>query len=169
MKKINYLILLVVVFVGMSCEPTYEKEYSWSYPLSGDWKLNTYERSVINGEDSLTSSEYFEIKIYNSSFGKDSIWIDDYGTGVASASQYGHYWTMKFKVKADMTSKTFHNSKEVWNAIPGYKIGIKAQNGVVIGNDSIRFELQFEDDTTPYAKTYILAGRRIISYDDYMH
>lgn len=169
MKKIILFILVAVAIIGTSCEPTYEKEYSWAYPLAGDWKLNTYEKSKLNGRDSLTSGEYFEIKIYNSSFGKDSIWIDDYGTGVASSSQYGHYWTMKFKVKADMATQTFQNSKIVNNAIPGYKIGIKAQNGIVIGKDSIRFELQFEDDATPYGKTYILAGRRISSYDDYMH
>lgn len=165
MKKIILFILVAVAIIGTSCEPTYEKEYSWAYPLAGDWKLNSYEKSKINGKDSITSNEPFEIKIYNSSFGKDSIWIDDYAT----TSSNGHFWSMKFKAKVDMTSKTFANSGVVKNAVNGYSIGIKVNNGSVIGNDSIRFEIQFQDDATPYGKTYILAGHRIVGYDDYMH
>jgi hypothetical protein len=164
MKRIILFISIAVVFATTSCEPTYEKEYSWAYPLAGDWVLNTYAPDKT-GKDSITSDESFEIKIYNSSFGKDSIWIDDYAT----TSSNGHFWSMKFKVKADMSTKTFANTGIVVNAVNAYKIGIKLNNGKVVGNDSIRFEVQFQDDTTPYGKTYILAGRRINSYDDYMH
>ncbi|MEI7502786.1 MAG: hypothetical protein WCJ61_05845, partial [Paludibacter sp.] len=77
MKKINYLILLVVVFMGISCEPTYVKEYSWAYPVAGDWTMNSYEKDIA-GKDSLTSKSSFEFKTYNSSFGNDSIWLNDY-------------------------------------------------------------------------------------------
>ncbi|WP_243347008.1 lipid-binding protein [Parabacteroides sp. FAFU027] len=161
MKKINYLLLTLFMLLALSCEQEYKKEYSWAYPLSGDWMLKEYVDGVASGSP-------FEIKIYNSSFGKDSIWIDDYGTGVASASQYGNYWTMKFKAKADMTSKTFQTGLST-SVIPGYGIGIKVANGKVINNDSIYFEIMFEDDATPYGVTHVLAGHRSTSYEEYMN
>jgi hypothetical protein len=162
MKKINYLILLVVVFVGISCEPTYKKEYSWAYPVAGDWTVKTYIGGVAQGS-------YYEIKSYNSSYGKDSILIDDYGIGVDKAANYGHFWTMKFKSAVNVTDKTFGNgAKTVLNKIPGYGIGIQTLNGKIVGNDSIYFEVKFEDDATPYGTTYQIAGHRTTSYEEYI-
>jgi len=163
MKKINYLILLVVILVGTSCEPTFVKTYSWACPVAGDWKVKTYTNGVEDGGP-------YEIKAYNSAFGKDSIWIDDYGIGVDKAANYGNYWTMKFKVAVNMSTKTFSNgTSTVINAIPDYGIGIKVMNGKIIGNDSIYFEVQFEDDTTPFGTTHQLAGHREVSYEDYIN
>ena len=163
MKKINYLILLVVVFVGISCEPTSKKEYSWAYPVAGDWTVKTYVAGVAQ-------SSYYEIKSYNSSFGKDSILIDDYGIGVDKSANYGNFWTMKFKLGVNVTDKTFGNgTKTVLNIIPDYEIGIQALNGKIVGNDSIYFEVKFEDDpTTPYGTTYQIAGHRKTSYEEYI-
>ena len=59
MKKINYLILLIVVFVGISCEPTYKKTYSWAYPVAGDWMVKAYVDGV------LQKGGPYEIKSYN--------------------------------------------------------------------------------------------------------
>jgi hypothetical protein len=162
MKKINYLILLVVVFVGISCEPTYKKEYSWAYPVAGDWMVKTYVGGVAQGKP-------YEIKSYNSAFGKDSVWIDDYGIGVDKAANYGNFWTMKFKVAVNIGDKTFSNgTTNVINAIPDYGIGINILNGKIVGNDSIYFEVKFEDDATPYGTTYQIAGHRETSYEEYM-
>ena len=173
MKKVNYLILLVVVFMGISCEPTYVKEYSWAYPVAGDWTMNSYEKDIA-GKDSLTSKSSFEFKTYNSSFGNDSIWLNDYASSVYDkatskwVATHGNFWDIQCKVKVDMTNKTFANSKVVMNAMGGYEIGIKVLNGQIVGNDSIRFEIQFEDDAAPYGTTYILAGHRTTSYEEYM-
>ncbi|MEI7676907.1 MAG: lipid-binding protein [Bacteroidales bacterium] len=159
MKKISFLLIIAFAYIFVSCEQSYTKEYNWAYPIAGDWMLDTYTNGVASGKP-------FEIKIYNSSFGKDSIWIDDYGTGTTAATA-GHFWTMKFKAAADMSSKTFKTdlSKSV---VSGYNIGIKVSNGKVIGNDSISFDIQFEDDATPYGTTYTLAGHRSVSYEEYM-
>ena len=171
MKKINYLILLVVVLVGISCEPTYKKTYSWAYPVAGDWRVNSYIGGV------LQKGGPYEIKSYNSSFGKDSVWFDDYGSSTFDAIKNkwtisnGNFYTMKYKTSVNMSTKTFGNdtTKAVMNAIGGYEIGIKVFNGKIIGNDSISFDIQFEDDTTPYGTTYQLAGHREVSYEDYIN
>jgi len=154
MKKINYLILLVVVFIAISCEPKYEKQYSWAYPIAGDWSVHSY-----NNDGSIKGGPY-EIKSYNSSFGQDSIWFDDYAT----KSTDGHFWSMKYKVSANMNSKTFE-TKGSTNAISGYNISIIVNEGKIIDNDSIYFKIIFSDDPE---STYILAGHRANKYDDYM-
>jgi len=161
MRIFKFLIMSVVVIALFSCASDYKKEYSWAYPVAGDWKVTTYVAGVAQGAP-------YEIKSYNSSYGKDSVWIDDYGTGVDKAANYGHFWTMKFKVAVNMGTKTFGNaSSNVINAIPNYGIGINVQNGKIVGNDSIYFEVKFEDDATPYGKTYQIAGHRETSYEDY--
>jgi hypothetical protein len=151
LTKLLFIILAAITFI--SCEPTYEKEYSWAYPLAGDWKLIPYV-------DGAEIGDAFEIKIYNSSFGQDSIWIDDYAT----TSSNGHFWSMKFKAKANMTAKTFESTGST-NAIVNYGIAIKLSNGKVIGNDSITMDVEFGDDA---GTIYQLKGHRIVSYDDYM-
>jgi len=152
LTRILLIILAAVSFI--SCEPTYVKEYSWAFPLSGDWKVIPYVDGAEVGDP-------VEIKIYNSSFGKDSIWIDDYAT----TSSNGHFWSMKFKAAADMTTKSFQTAGSK-NAITGYGINIVLKNGQVIGTDSITMDIVFGDDATT---TYQLKGHRIVGYDDYMH
>lgn len=174
MKKINYLFILMLTIIVASCEPKYEKEYNWAYPVAGDWTVGVYvDGEVVPGYEKL------EIKSYNSAFGKDSIWIDDYGTSTFNTTTNkwvitpGHFWTMKYKLAVNVSDKTFGNGKNgtdsvYVNAIGGYDIGIKAMNGKIVGNDSIYFEIQFEDDTTPFGTTYQIAGHRTTSYDEYM-
>jgi len=163
MKKIKYLILLVVVLVGVSCEPTYTKTYSWAYPVAGDWMVKTYVEGVAFGKPR-------EIKSYNSAFGKDSIWIDD----ILSYKPYYSFWDFQAKVAVNIGAKTFSNAKTVISAVPDYGIGVKVMNGKIVGNDSIYFEVQFEDDTDalgapqPYGTTYQVAGHREVGYDEYV-
>ena len=153
MKKINYIILLMLTIVVASCEPKYTKEYSWAYPVAGDWTVTAYKNGVAD-------SDPFEIKTYNSAFGKDSIWVDDYAT----TGSNGNYWSFKFKAAVDMNTKTF-NTTAYKNAITGYPIIIKVTNGKVVGNDSITMDVEFGDDA---GTIYQLAGHRTTSYEEYM-
>jgi len=150
MRIFKILIVSVVAVALFSCEPTYKKEYSWSYPISGDWMLTAYDKS-----DMSPVWGPFELKAYNSSFGTDSVWIDDYD---------GNFWDMKFKVAANMSSKTF-SAVTTTNQIPGYDIDIVVENGKIVGTDSLYMEVTFGDDPTT---TYVLSGHREISYDEYM-
>ncbi len=153
MRIFKLLIVAIAALALFSCEPKYEKQYSWAYPLAGDWTLTAYV-------DDEAVSDPFELKIYNSSFGQDSIWIDDYAT----TSSNGHFWSMKFKAKVDMSTKTFQSVGSK-NAVDKYGIVIKVSDGKVIGNDSISMNVVFEDDATT---TYKLAGHRTTSYEEYM-
>jgi len=63
MRIIKVLSIVVLALTFFSCEPTYEKEYSWAFPLSGDWKVNAFvDGNEVGGP--------YEIKIYNSSLDK---------------------------------------------------------------------------------------------------
>lgn len=153
MKKILFLLAVVLAFA--SCEPKFEKEYSWAYPVAGDWIVNAYDLS-----DSSFYYGPFEMRGYNSSFGKDSIWFDDY----ASESAYGQFWSMKYKVAVNMASKTF-STTAFTNGLSYYNdITVDVANGKIVGNDSIYMEVTFSDDPT----TFIISGHRELSYDEYM-
>ncbi|MDD4970056.1 MAG: lipid-binding protein [Paludibacter sp.] len=142
--------LVAVAF--FSCEPTYTKTYSWAYPVAGDWMVKAY----VNGAE---VGGPYEIKSYNSAFGKDSIWIDDYAT----TSSNGNFWSFKVKTAVNMGTKTFSTVGSK-NAITNYGINIVVSNGKIIGNDSITMDVVFADDATT---TYKLAGHREVSYEEY--
>lgn len=160
MKKINYLILLIVVFIGISCEPKYEKEYSWAYPIAGDWTLTSYKGAAVDAGP-------FEVKIYNTSYGKDSIWIDDYPvfSTTTGALVDWNYWGLKFKAAVNMSTKTFSTVGSK-NSIKDNAISIVIKEGKIIGTDSITMDVVFSDDATT---TYRIAGHRTTAYDEYMH
>ncbi|MBV5282580.1 MAG: hypothetical protein JZU53_09140 [Paludibacter sp.] len=153
MRIFKLTIVSIVAFAFFSCEPTYKKEYSWAYPIAGDWTLKAY----VDG-DAVAGP--FEVKSYNSSFGKDSVWFDDYAT----TSSNGHFWSFKFKAKVDVASKTFSTVGSK-NAITGYPIKITVTNGKIIGTDSLTMDVVFADDA---ATTYQLKGHRTTSYEEYM-
>lgn len=164
MKKI--LFLFAVVLALASCEPKFEKQYSWAYPIAGDWLITCYDST-----DNAVVYGPFEMRAYNSSFGTDSIWIDDY----ASESGYGNnpwMYGLKFKLAVNMTNKTFQTTDYV-NALSYYgpvgavrgAMSVTVTNGKVVGNDSIYMEVKFSDDP---GYTYIYSGHRETSYDDYM-
>ncbi len=151
MKKtiIKSLILAGMLIIGISCQKEYEKEYNWAYPLSGDWTVN-----VKDGTDDYGS---YYIKTYNSSFGKDSIWVDD----------NGNFWHFKAKAKADITNKTFETAEYI--SFPGdnrYEDLVTIKNAKVIEKDSIYFEVEFGSDP---GNIYKFAGHRRVSYEEYMH
>jgi hypothetical protein len=171
MKKINLLSIFIISLVFASCEPKYEKEYNWAYPVCGDWMVKVY----VEGEEYAGP---YEMKTYNSSFGQDSIWIDDYPVYYSNYdAYYGNFWTLQVKAAVDMKSLTFQSDSAI-SVVPGYPVAIKVRNGRVINKDSIYFELQFEDDgyyddngdrvPNPFGTTYQIAGHRETSYEEYM-
>jgi hypothetical protein len=159
--KILFVALVAVAFFSCS-KPSYNKEYSWAYPVAGDWTVKAYV-------DGVQKAGPLEIKSYNSSMGKDSVWFDDYGSSAFNTTTnkwtitQGHFWTMKFKTAVDMTNKTFSTTGST-NAIGGYRINIKVSDGKIIGKDSITMNVVFEDEP---AITYRLAGHRTVSYEEY--
>jgi hypothetical protein len=151
-KLFRIVTVLSVIAVFAACKPEYEKEYSWAYPIAGDWTLSAY----IDGEYIYGP---FEMKAYNTSFGQDSIWFDDYPTATSA-----NFWQIKYKVAANMSDRTFQTSGSI-NAVDGYPIEIIVSNGQVINNDSITFDIEFEDDP---GTIYTLSGHRTTSYEEYM-
>lgn len=152
MKKIhfNYKILSAGLLVLMfSCQKMeYTPELNWAYPMSGEWALQVeYNSHVDHGP--------FFIKVYNSSFGQDSVWIDD----------NGNIWPFKAKVKVDMQALTFSTTN--YTSYPGTRMEdvITITSGQVIDKDSIYFEAVFASDEET---TYKMYGHRASSYDEYM-
>lgn len=149
MKKllnIKSLLFLGLLFVGISCQKEYEKEYSWAYPLSGDWTVN-----VTSGEDDY--GHYF-IKTYNTSFGQDSIWVDD----------NGNFWPFKAKAKADVNGLKFETTGYVSRPGTRYEDEVSIRNAKVINKDSIYFEVEFGSEA---GVIYQFAGHRRLSYEEY--
>jgi len=171
MRIFKLLLVSVVAVAFFSCKPTYEKEYSWSYPVSGDWLMTPSVGGVVAGSP-------FEMRVYNSSIGQDSIWIDDYpvikyDTKTKKYSVTYNFWEMKVKAAVNMTDKTFQSAGSA-NSIIGYATGVAKNlyplnivitNGKIIGNDSIYLEMEYGDDP---GTIYQLAGHRENGYDEYM-
>lgn len=42
-------------------------------------------------------------------------------------------------------------------------VGVKITDGKVIGADSLYFEIEFEDDETPFGTTYEIKGSRLVN------
>ena len=150
-----FKLLLIVLVAGTafySCKPTYDKKYSWAYPVAGDWSVKAYINGTLYGGP-------YEIRSFNPSMGRDSIWIDDNATTSAD----GTFSSFKVKAAVDMSNKTFKTTG-CTNAIKGYPIRIVVSNGQIIGKDSITFNIVFSDDPTT---TYKLAGHREVSYEEY--
>lgn len=148
MNKIAYksILALFIILLG-ACQKEYEKEYNWAYPLSGDWTVN-----VQYGEDVYGP---FAIKTYNTSFGTDSIWIDD----------NENFWPFKAKAKANVTGLSFETTD--FTSRPGdqYEDQVSIRNAKVIAKDSIYFEVEFGSDP---GTIYKFGGHRRQSYDEYM-
>lgn len=142
--SIRNLLILALLLIGWSCKEDYEEQLSSTYPISGDW--------TITVNDGTTSYGPYFMKIYNTSFSKDSVWIDDNST----------FWQTKSKVKVDMKNLTF-SGENTQNEY--YDSQLSYANGKVIGKDSIYFEVTFSDD--PDGLTYTYSGHRKQSYEEY--
>jgi hypothetical protein len=152
MKRIlfRYKYLLAGLFVLIfSCQKMeYTQEFNWAYPMSGDWALQLeYGGHVDPGP-------YF-IKVYNSSIGQDSVWIDD----------NGNIWPFKAKAKVDMKALTFSTTNYTSHPGASTEDVVTITKGQIINRDSIYFEAVFASDAGTIYKMY---GHRASSYDEYM-
>ncbi|WP_298653406.1 lipid-binding protein [uncultured Proteiniphilum sp.] len=149
MKKNIYLLGLIILGVFASCErETESKELTDtanSVKITGQWEVTAYN-------DSTTIFGPFKvITLKDTSAGNDSITIQDSEV---------KFWKFQVKAAADEKNGTFETKLSTCE-ISEEGIGIKISNGKILNSDSIYFEIQFEDDETPYGKIYQLKGHRI--------
>ncbi len=143
MKKIFYLFMLMLLFTAVACEQTLENEEInlTESNLQGDWTVNAYiDNNLIFGPftiSTLTTSE-------NKSF-----YIKD----------NGEFWN--FQTKANiLNSSDIFEAKSTVNELSSIGAKIMILDGSVINLDNISFDIQFEDDETPYGITYNIKGHR---------
>lgn len=128
-----------------SCQKMeYTQQFSWAYPLSGEWALQLEYGGTVD------PGPYF-IKVYNTAFGQDSVWIDDNGNIIG----------FKVKAKADVKALTFSSSNYI---AAGDTTTIS--NGKIINKDSIYFEFV---STNPIISgiPFKMYGHRSTSYEEY--
>ncbi len=138
MHSFSHILILTFIFIAAGCSKNDNiTDSNPTYPISGDWTI-----TVNSGVSDY--GPYF-MKIYNTSFGKDSVWIDDNNT----------FWNTKSKVKVNMTNLTF-SGDDTQNVY--YDCLVSYKNGKIVGKDSIYFEVNFSDD--PDNLTWFYSGHR---------
>ncbi|MBT1685767.1 lipid-binding protein [Dawidia soli] len=133
--------------------------------IAGEWWV-TYS---VDGEDA--GGGYSEIITSNTAANVNTeMLLSDFVNPTAAG---GNFWTYKIKTQIDPTSKKFSADEVTSTATPGgelYDIKVNVLNGQIfidggksrtgVKTDSIYFEIQFEDDTTPFATTFVVQGHR---------
>lgn len=146
MKKIIYLLGFIVLSAFASCErETLNNDFLNTVNANGSWEITAHNDSMV-----ISSPFTVQTLVSKNSNGLDSLVIKDSDNG---------FWN--FQVKAAVNSKfgTFETELSTCE-ICEERIGIIVTNGKIINNDSIYFEIQFEDDVNPYENTYKLMGHR---------
>lgn len=146
MKQILYIITFTLLLFTAACEKdSFSEDLNLDLPskensLSGDWSVKTYiDKNEVFGP--------FDIEVaYTSDL--DSIIIKD-----------NDFWGFQVKASTNDTDNTFESTKSV-NELSKVGAKIKILNGKVIENGTIQFEIQFEDDETPYGITYNIKGHK---------
>jgi hypothetical protein len=162
---ILYFVVLSVIIVSCDQEdPNIQSTNAKA--LAGEWFV-TYS---IGGSD--VGGGYSTIITSNTAANlATEILISDY---VDPNAKTGNFWSYKVKAQADPDAKSFTASESVSTALINnedpYPIkvnilngkiipfGGKSRTGVVV--DSIYFEIQFEDDATPFENTFIVSGHK---------
>ncbi len=149
MKKIIYLLGFLTLGIIASCEKEADNgatdDASKLVNITGQWEVTAYNDSTF------VSGPFKVITLKDPSTKSDSITIQD--TEI-------EFW--KFQTKAFVDEKNGTFQTELSNCeVSEEAIGIKISNGKIINSDSIYFEIQFEDDETPYKNTFQLKGHRI--------
>lgn len=148
MKKIIYLLGFLAIGILFSCEKEAESAAaigtSKVVDITGQWEVSAYNDST------LIFGPFKIITLKDPSSQNDSITIQD--TEVK-------FWRFQVKAFADEKSGTFQTKLSNCE-VSEDAIEVKISNGK-INSDSIYFEIQFEDDVTPFENTYQLKGHRI--------
>ena len=147
MKNIFYLLGLIIFGTIVSCEREIESDAIVNpVNITGQWNVNAYN-------DSTLLYGPFEVMTLKDTYaGSDSIIIQDTEM---------KFWEFRVKARADEVNGNF-GTKLSHCEVHGEEIGIKISNGKILDTDSIYFEIQFEDDETPYGVTYQIKGRRTV-------
>ena len=139
----NFFFLFMLLLITVSCEQSLENQPIDLYKtnLIGDWTVNAYiDNKMIYGPFTISTQTTLE---------NEAITIKD----------NGEFW--KFQTKAELVnSGDFFETQFSVNEISSLETHINILDGSIIGNDSITFEIQFEDDEIPYGFTYKIIGHR---------
>lgn len=145
MKHLLYILTFILLLSTIACESNLENDglliEESSSNFNGDWIVKA------NMDNNITFGP-FDIKIQTTPK-KDSLYIKD----------NGDFWNFQVKTATNSSNNSFKSELSV-NELSKVSSKIKVLNGKVIENDSIYFEIQFEDDETPYGITYYLKGHR---------
>ncbi|WP_352421237.1 lipid-binding protein [Proteiniphilum sp.] len=153
MKNFIYLLGFILLSITISCEKetvnqisdenNQESETIKDFSqFIGNWEVNAYSDSELI---------FGPFKVTTFKAGNDSITLLD---------TEEEFW--KFQVKALAKVETGIFETKLLNCEKSDEsIEIKIPNGKILDNDSIYFEIQFEDDETPFLHTYQLKGHRI--------
>ncbi len=149
MKKIFFYItfLFAVSFLVTSCEDDdYEAGDAGSVTLSGDWVVNEYDLDMNN----LYGP--YELQIYNTSYGTDSVWVDN-------------IYDADIKVKAAKTSETSFVLSSGPDVAGGYA-NVSISEALVIDYDSIVFRVTLYNEDGSVYDDYYEAGTRYTGWED---
>lgn len=149
MKKLIYLIGFIALGTMISCENETEvtpfPETQKLVDVTGQWNVTAYNDSTV------ISGPFTILTLSDPSSESDSITIQDSEV---------KFWKFQVKSAVDKTNGTFETKLSSCE-VSEEGIGVKITNGKIIHTDSIYFEIQFEDDETPYGNTYQLKGHRV--------
>lgn len=141
MKKIIYLFTFMLLFVA--CEQIIENE-DINIPetnLAEEWEVSAYiDNSVIFGPFTISTQMTSE---------NESIYIKD----------NGEFWNFQIVAETKDSKNEFEAISTV-NKLSNVGAKIMIVDGKIINNESINFDIQFEDDEEPYAFTYKIMGHR---------
>lgn len=148
MHKIIYLLGLITLALITSCEQETGSETPGpdNINITGRWEVNAYiDSTFVFGPFRVMTRKV-------TSAGNDSIIIQD---------EADQFWKFRIKALADEKQGTFQTKLSNCEMSED-SIGVKIPIGKIIRSDSIYFEIQFEDDITPYGNIYQLKGHRTI-------
>lgn len=158
MRRIYYLILILVGFGFLSCNETLEVGGTATEKLAGEWWFALLDENgdVVDSYESIAH----KLSTYNTADNSESvIWVDDEQAG----------WWIKAKVKADPATLTFGSQDSVLNLYEDLNVIVsngQIWEGAAVskdGNktDSIRFTTTYTDGTV-----FIYAGHRHTGFEE---
>ncbi len=149
MKNIFFYIgcLFTISVLFTSCEDDdYDAGDAGSVTLSGDWVVNEYDLDM----NWLYGS--YELQIYNTSIGTDSVWVDN-------------IYNADIKVKVAKTSENTFVLSEGPDVAGGYA-NVSISEAEVIDNDSIIFRVTLYNEDGSVYDDYYEAGIRYTGWED---
>lgn len=120
--------------------------------LKGDWIVKAYvDGKEIFGPFSITTQPTND---NNSIIGN---LMNEYNSITINDAE--SFWKFQVNASADISNNSF-SAKSSNNQLSKLGTKINILNGVVDGKDNISFDIQFEDDETPFGITYNIKGKR---------